>query len=107
MDHLNGRIIVSVIILMAAGAYRVLVVKQKGVQGKVTLTRILVGGYILAIVASIIDLIGGPASTVAGLLMALAVMTALYAVIPDLFQRIGFWRTQQPATPGASGRTVK
>lgn len=93
MERLNGRIVVGVLILMAAGTYRVLVINHpagnspKTTQGA-TVTRVIVGGYILAIVASIIDLVGGPASTVAGLLLALAVMTALYAVIPDLFQRI-------------------
>lgn len=97
MEHINGRIIVATLVLMGAGVYRVLVVNKpaKGntsdpnSKRSVTITRVLVGGYMLAIVASVIDLVGGPASTIAGLLMMLAVMSALYAVLPDLFGRLG------------------
>lgn len=92
MQGVNGKIVVSVVIIMAAGVYRILVVKSAtkdpNSSSSTNLTRIIVGGYILAIVASIIDLIGGPGAVVAGLLLALAVTTALYAVLPDLFQRI-------------------
>lgn len=91
MEHVNGRIVVATIILMGAGVYRVLVVKSAtkapNDTRSTTITRVIVGGYILAVFASIIDLVGGPASTIAGLLMMLAVMTALYAIIPDLFSR--------------------
>ncbi|HEX9414107.1 MAG TPA: hypothetical protein VF916_11440 [Ktedonobacterales bacterium] len=89
MERVNGRIVVSTLIIMAAGLYRVYVVRDFSTRGAggVTLIRVIVGGYMLALVASIIDLAGGPASTVAGLLMGLAVLTALYAVLPDLFQR--------------------
>ncbi len=103
MERINGRIVVSTLILMAAGAYRVLLVDKSasagGGKAGVTITRVLVGGYILALVVSIIDLVGGPASTMAGLLMALAVTTALYAVIPDLFHRI----TQRRQSSGGGG----
>lgn len=103
MEQINGRIVVSTLVLMAAGAYRVLLVdKSQGAKNSgasVTITRVLVGGYILALVVSIIDLVGGPASTLAGLLMALAVTTALYAVIPDLFARI----TKRRQSSGSSG----
>lgn len=107
MDHVNGRIIVSVLILMAAGVYRFRVMGQRTAAGRqITITRILVGGYVLAIVASIIDLAGGGIGTVAGLILALAVMTALFLVIPDLFSRIS-QRNAQPATTGGSHPTVR
>lgn len=107
MEHVNGRIIVATVVLMGAGVYRVLVVNKPATgntsdpnaKRSVTITRVLVGGYMLAVVASIIDLVGGPASTIAGLLMGLAVMTALYAVLPDLFQRFAARR----ANPGGGG----
>ena len=85
---INRPIIISVIILMAAGTYRVLLMRSnsKTAHGA-ALLRVLVGGYMLAIIASIIDLVGGPATTVAGMLVALATTTALYIVLPDLFSR--------------------
>lgn len=105
MDHVNGRIIFSTLILMAAGVYRLQISKGKGGGTSTTLTRVLVGGYILALVASVIDLAGGPASEVSGLLMALAVFTALLAVLPDLFQRITQHQQQPAATqPGGGSR---
>lgn len=93
MERVNGRIVVAVLVIMAAGAYRVLVIKSPGATAPsgasgVTITRVIVAGYLLGIVAAIIDLIGGPVSAVAGLMLALAVVTALYTVIPDLFSRI-------------------
>lgn len=84
MEVVNGRIVVSVIVLMVAGVYRLTVMKTGGGN----LTRVIVGAYMLAIVASIIDLVGGPISVLAGLLLMLAVGTALYSVIPDLISRI-------------------
>lgn len=90
MDRINGRIITSVLILTAAGIYRFRVMGQKTAAGRqITITRILVGGYILAIVASIIDLAGGQVGAIAGLLLALALLTALFTILPDLFARIG------------------
>lgn len=91
MEAVNGRIIVGTLILMGAGVYRVLLVpgtKDPNNTTSRSITRVLVGGYLLAIVASIIDLVGGPASAISGLLVALAVMTALYAILPDLLGRI-------------------
>lgn len=91
MGGVNRTIIVSTVLIMATGAYRVFLVKPTGADGTsrtATLTRVIVGGYVLAIIASVIDLVGGPASQVAGLLLALAIMTAAYAVLPDLFSRI-------------------
>lgn len=84
MQQVNGRIVVSVVILMAAGVYRILVAKTSSA----TITRVIVGGYLLALVASIIDLVGGPGAAIAGLLLPLAVVTVLFAIIPDLFSRI-------------------
>lgn len=107
MEHVNGRIVVATIILMGAGVYRVLVVKSAtrapNDTRSTTVTRVIVGGYILAIFASIIDLVGGPASTIAGLLMMLAVATALYAIIPDLFSRFSKRGANGGAAAGGGG----
>lgn len=84
---MNRQIITSVLIIMAAGAYRVLVVRPAPGKQTLTVTRVLVGGYMLAIFAAIIDLVGGLGAQLSALLLGLAVMTALFAVIPDLFSR--------------------
>lgn len=84
---MNRQIITSVLIIMAAGTYRVLLVRPTGGKQTLTVTRVLVGGYMLAIIASIIDLVGGLGAQLSGMLLALAVMTALFAVLPDLFSR--------------------
>lgn len=85
---INRQIVISGLVLMAAGAYRVFLMTPKTDRANVTLTRVLVGGYVLVILASVLDLVGGPAPAIAGGIMSLAVLTALYAVLPDLFQRI-------------------
>jgi hypothetical protein len=85
MERVNGKIIVSVVILMAAGVYRIKLAKP---SSSTNVTRVIVGGYILAILASVIELVAGPVAPVAGMLLALAVGTALYAVLPDLLSRI-------------------
>ena len=84
----NRQIVTSVLILMAAGAYRVLLAKKdpKAKPG-LSLTRVLIGGYVLAIIASIIDLVSGVGSQIAGLLLGLAVTSSLIAVLPDLISR--------------------
>ena len=84
----NRPIVISVVILMAAGAYRVLVVKpDPKTRPGVTLTRVLIGGYILAVIASVLDLVSGVGSQIAGMLLGLAVTSAMLAVLPDLLSR--------------------
>lgn len=94
MDRLNGRIIFSTLILMGVGIYRLQISKNaSGTQ--LTLTRILVGAYLLAIIASILDLAGGQVSEVVGGIMMLAVFSALLLVIPDVFQRINAYNNRR------------
>ena len=99
----NKTIIVSVIIIMASGLYTVLLSKQhaSGLAGAAqnaahpdqtrskTVTRVVVGAYLLGIVVSVVDLLGGPFGHVAGMMLLVAVATALYAIIPDIAQRMG------------------
>jgi hypothetical protein len=96
----NRQIVTSVLIIMGAGAYRVLVIKPAPGKHTLTLTRVIVGGYMLAIIASIIDLVGGLGAQLSNMLLGLAVMTALFAVIPDLFSR--FSQRRSAAAVGAS-----
>lgn len=102
---LNRKVIIGVVILMVGGAYQVLVAKKGG-----SLTKVIVGGYVLAIIASVVDLAGGPGSQIAGLLIALAVGTVAFAVLPDLMKRLGSSTaaTSQGTSQGGGGsRTFK
>lgn len=87
--HVNKPVVVATIVLIATGVYTVKLMKPdgSGTRGR-TITRVLVGGYLLAIIASIVDLVGGPAAAVASGLMMLAVAAALFAVLPDLLARL-------------------
>ena len=106
----NRQIVVSVLILMSAGAYRVLVVHpDPKTRPGVTLTRVLIGGYVLAIIASIVDLVSGVGSQIAGLLLGLAVTSALLAVLPDLVSRLagGGAAASAASSGGGSGHTYR
>lgn len=96
----NRPIIISVMILMAAGTYRAfLVTRDPTAKHATTITRILVGGYVLAIIASILDLVTPLGARLASLLLALAVTSAAVAILPDLISRFGFSSTAK-ATKG-------
>lgn len=82
--NLNRRVIISGVLLIAAGVYRVVVVKDT----KTTLTRVIVGGYLLMVLASLIDLVGGPVGQISGLLLTLALGTLALAILPDIATRI-------------------
>lgn len=82
--NLNRRIIISGVLLIAAGVYRVVVVKDT----KTTLTRVIVGGYLLMVLASLIDLVGGPVGQISSLLLTLALGTLALAILPDIASRI-------------------
>lgn len=110
MERVNTKIIVSVVILMVAGVYRLLVMGQKETGQRqasqpVTLTRIIIGGYSLGIIASVIELVGGPIPALTGSLLALAVGTALFTVIPDLFSRLGKGPSKSGAAANGGGST--
>lgn len=89
--HVNRPIVIGAFLLMAAGAYNVLVIQRTGnAKPAITgpLTHVLVGGFILAFVVSLVDLVGGPVGAVGGMLIMLAVITAALLIIPDLSKRL-------------------
>lgn len=95
--HVNRTIIVSTIIIMTAGLVNVLIIKNPAKQttGHArTVTRVVVGGYVLAIVVSLIDLLGGPFAHVGGMMLMVAVATAFFAIYPVVGALIS---TQFPA----------
>lgn len=82
--YTNPTIIVGTVLLVVGGAYIVVVMRQ----GSHNYTKVVVGGYLLAITAGLIDLVSPEAGHVAGLLIMLAVGTLAFLIIPDLFSRI-------------------
>lgn len=108
---INKTIIVSVVIIMAAGLYTVLVINREGVtkggmdlagRTNSTVTKVIVGAYLLGIVVSVVDLLGGPFAHVGSLMLLLAVATALYAIIPDIANKLGQRNASAPASGGGS-----
>lgn len=86
--HINKTIIIGTIIIITGGVYTTAVNTQKGGKGANTLvTRVLIGGYLVAIVLSIADLFA-PLQAVASAFLMLAVVTTLFVVLPDLLQRV-------------------
>ena len=85
----NKTIIVSVLIIMATGIYTVLVIKHGASASRSSsVTKVVVGAYLLGLVVSLVDLLGGPFGHVGNMLLLVAVATALYAIIPDIAQRM-------------------
>lgn len=82
---MNRQIVISAVVIVAAGAYHLYVGTS---NNKTTLTRIVIGGYLLALIASAFDLVGGPFTRVLGAIMVLAAGTAAATVLPDLASRI-------------------
>jgi hypothetical protein len=80
----NRTIIAATIIIMVAGIYHYFL---QSANKSTTLTRILVGGYMLAFFASLLDLIGFGVGQVAGWILMLAVAASVYSVINDLASR--------------------
>lgn len=86
--HVNKTIIIGTIIIIVGGVYTTAANAAKGSKGQDTLvTRVLIGGYLVAIVLSIADLFA-PLQALASAFLMLAVTTTLFAVLPDLAQRI-------------------
>lgn len=103
--EVNRQIIVGVVILMATGAYQLLVVKSV----HTTLVRIIVGGFMLGVIASALDAFGGGAGQIAGWIVMLAVATSILVVIADLATRFGGAAATQTggSSGGGSSHTVK
>lgn len=93
MGSVNRTIVVSVVIIMAAGVYHFFL---QGGNKNTTLTRIIVGGYMLGLFASLFALVGGPVGQVAGWLLMLAMGVAAFTVITDLVSRYQKSSTQRP-----------
>lgn len=110
----NKTIVVSVLIIMASGLYTVMVIHPGSTIGgfagaalgerRKTVTKVVVGAYILGIVVSLVDLLGGPFAHVGAMMLLVAVATALYAIIPDIAQRLNLG--QNPGTPPRPGQRV-
>ena len=94
--EVNRKIVIAGVIIMGAGAYHVFVSKNGG------LTRVVVGGYLLMLLGSLLDLIGGPVSQVLGWLMLLAAGTAALTILPPVAQAISGW-TGQGSQSGQTG----
>lgn len=88
--RVNGRIIVATLLITGTGLYTVWV---QGASGRPI--RIVVGGYVLAIIAGALDLIGGPVSEIVGMLLLLAAAVAVGTVfLPDFLGRVNTQRAQ-------------
>lgn len=81
--QVNRTIIIAAMLLTATGAYQVLWSRSHG-QQSVTLTRVIIGGYMLAVIASIVDLVSPTIGYVAGLVMLLAVTTVALTIAGNL-----------------------
>ena len=97
MPGVNRTVVASVIIIMAAGIYHYFL--QQG-NKSTTLTRIIVGGYLLAFFASLFDLVGFGVGKVAGWVLMLAMAVAIFTVVSDIYSRV---QTSQTVTRGAGG----
>lgn len=86
----NRRIIVATLLIMATGVYTVLAIEPATGSGKhTTLTRVIVGAYMLAIIVSVLDLVSpNIAGALGGGLLMVALLTALYAVLPNVFSKV-------------------
>lgn len=101
--QINKQVVISALVLMGVGAYHIVVQKQGGL-----LSRVLIGGYLLALLASIAEFFGGPVAQVTGMLLALAVGTALLTIVGDIFARVAGWHgdDEQGTAPGERSATA-
>lgn len=99
MGGANTTIIASTLLIVAAGSYHILFSKTSG-NTATLLTRVFVGGYLLALIASFFDLIGFGVGQVAGWILMLAVGVSVLTVMTDIVNRI---QTQQLSQAGTSG----
>lgn len=84
--YVNKTLIIGTIIIIAAGSYSALA-QATAAKKQVNLTRVFVGGYLVAIILAIADLFT-PLRGVATAFLWLAVTSALFVIIPDVAARI-------------------
>lgn len=96
--QLNKPIIIGAFLIAGTGLYRVLILKDTNSSA----TRVVMGSYLLALLLSLVDLIGGPASQIASGLMMLAVGANLLIVVPDIAGKITAQTTGAAAGGGGS-----
>ena len=71
---------------MAGGALNIF---MGNATGQASLTRTVIGGFVLILILSLLDLFGGPLSTLAG---ALAMLAAVFVILTDyvpILQKLG------------------
>lgn len=95
--NLNRKIVISTMVLMFVGAVQA-ISKKSGIS------RVLLGGYMLMLVLSLLDLFGPPLSTIAGGIAMLAVIAAIIAskAATDIFTLIGSVNTAYESPASAS-----
>lgn len=104
--NVNRTIVVATVLIVAAGAYNVIVVQKN--HARTTITRIIVGGYMLAILTAVIDLLtGGRSTPVTGGLLMVAVGTIILTILPDLLGRLGTHNANTNPTGGGGSPTVR
>lgn len=100
--NVNKRVIASTLIIMGVGIVHAWTSTPP--QG---ITRVVLGGYILMAILSIVDLFGGGLADLAGALSMLAVVfVLLYEGLPVL-QQFGILTGGTPASQNVQGRTPK
>jgi hypothetical protein len=109
MGSVNRTIVASVIIIMAAGIYHLFLQSpgQNNIIKSPLLIRIVVGGYMLGLFASLFDLIGFGIGQVAGWLLMLAVGVAVVTVISDLVTRFSKQQNSTGTTGGGGTPTLR
>ena len=80
--EVNRKIVIAGVVIVVAGAWHVFVSKNH------RLTQVVVGGYLLMLLGSLLDLAGGPISQIVGWLMLLAAGTAALTLLPPVGQAI-------------------
>lgn len=91
LGKVNRTMVASVVIIMATGIYHFFLT-NKGASGakaaqSSAITKILVGGFMLALFMSLFDLVGLGLDKISGALLMLAVGVAVFAIVNDLVSR--------------------
>jgi hypothetical protein len=105
---MNRGVIVAVIILMAGGLYSVMTGKGAPTQTrKSNVVRVIIGTYVLAILVTILDLVGAPVQGLTTAILVTAIVTTLIAILPDILNRISTRPQGAPATPASKLPTAQ
>lgn len=87
----NRGIIVAVVIIVAVGIYHYFITAKGTTAARLTqsatITHIIIGGFMLALFASVFDLVGGGVGRISFGLLMLAVLVAVTTVIADIATR--------------------